>query len=384
MPELEARDLAEYGTALPPKYAAVRVLGRGGMGVVVEARHTQLGHRVAIKMLGEDLRTHPPLLARFEREARAVGALSSPHVVKIFDVDKTDAGAPFMVMELLEGSDLGQVLQREGPLPVPTAVRCIVEACDAIAEAHRLGIVHRDLKPSNLFLDRETQSIKVLDFGIAKRVTQKEAAITAALVPLGTPQYMSPEQVRCAKDVDARTDIWSLGATLFELLCGRPPYDHDLAQACVIAIVTDPVPDPRNFRPEIPRGLAAVILRALAKDADERFQSVEELVRALAPFTRGDVFVPRRARAYRLRAVGAIAAAIALPLLASGQTPRSTEAAAFVSPPLAMTRAEVTNPTPDAPPPSSPRAYVRSSAPSRERSVRGSVVVHGGLSGPGF
>ena len=266
------------------KYDVECVLGRGGMGTVFEARHRRLGHHVAIKVLGEDLRRQPELVKRFEREARAAGALSSPHAVKVYDIDQTDDGTPFMVMELLHGRDLAHIVEHDGAQAIGDSVRWVIEACDAIGEAHRLGIVHRDIKPSNLFLCRDTGTIKVLDFGIAKRVAAKEAAITLDVAPLGTPQYMSPEQVRCAKNVDARTDIWSLGVTLYELLCGRPPFNHDVSQACIAAIVADPIPDPRELRPELPEALVAVLMRALAKDPDERLQSVAELVLALAPF----------------------------------------------------------------------------------------------------
>ncbi len=275
---------AEEHPPFTDKYTVERILGRGGMGTVFEARHSRLGHRVAIKVLGEELRVHPELVKRFEREARAAGALSSPHAVRVFDIDQTDDGTPFMVMELLHGRDLANLVEHSGPQPIGAAVRWVIEASDAISEAHRLGIIHRDIKPSNLFLCRDTGIIKVLDFGIAKRVAAKEAAITLGVAPLGTPQYMSPEQVRCAKDVDARTDIWSLGVTLYELVCGRPPYNHDVAQACIAAIAADPVPDPREFRPDLPDDLADVLVRALEKDPEERFQSVDDLVLALAPF----------------------------------------------------------------------------------------------------
>jgi len=275
---------AEENPPFTGKYTVERVLGRGGMGTVFEARHSRLGHRVAIKVLGEELRLYPELVKRFEREARAAGALSSPHAVRVFDIDQTDDGTPFMVMELLHGRDLAHLVEHNGPQPIGASVRWVIEASDAIAEAHRLGIIHRDIKPSNLFLCGDTGCIKVLDFGIAKRVAAKEAAITLGVAPLGTPQYMSPEQVRCAKDVDARTDIWSLGVTLYELVCGRPPFNHDVPQACIAAIAADPVPDPREFRPDLPEELASVIMRALAKDPDERFESVDDLVIALAPF----------------------------------------------------------------------------------------------------
>jgi serine/threonine-protein kinase len=276
-------DKADRPAPFTDKYDVERVLGRGGMGTVFEARHSRLGQRVAIKVLGAGLRAHPELVARFEREARAASALSSLHAVKVFDFDQTEDGTPFIVMEMLDGRDLSKVVEREGPQPIGTAVRWIIEACDALAEAHRLGIIHRDIKPSNLLLCRETGSVKVLDFGIAKHVAAKDPALTGGLAPLGTPQYMSPEQARCAADIDARTDIWSLGVTLYELVCGRPPFNHDVPQACIAAIVADPISDPREHRPDLPDDLALTILRALAKDPADRFQTVEELVLELAP-----------------------------------------------------------------------------------------------------
>jgi serine/threonine protein kinase len=275
------------------KYTVERILGQGGMGTVFEARHIRLGQRVAIKVLGSALREYPELVERFEREARACGSLTSTHAVRVFDIDATEDGTPFIVMELLAGRDLSTIVERDGPQPVARAVRWIIEACDAIAEAHRLGIIHRDIKPSNLFLtDVEGRSlVKVLDFGIAKRVsTKKEAQITQAVAPLGTPQYMSPEQVRCAKDVDVRTDVWSLGVTLYEMVCGQTPFAHDSASACIASIAADPVPDPRTFRPDLSDAFVEVLMKALAKRAEGRFQTVEELVSALAPFALDDMF----------------------------------------------------------------------------------------------
>jgi len=289
------------------KYTVERVLGRGGMGTVFEARHTRLGQRVAIKVLGNELRVYPELVKRFEREARAAGSLSSPHAVRVFDIDQTDDGTPFIVMELLSGRDLAHVIEEDGAQPVGLACRWIIEASDAIAEAHHLGIIHRDIKPSNLLLC-DSGSIKVLDFGIAKRVptrgngAEREAAITLGVAPLGTPQYMSPEQVRCAKDVDARSDIWSLAVTLYELLTGRPPFNHDVAQACIAAIVADPIPDPRVFRPDIPEGLALALLHALEKNPDERCPSVDAFVEAITPFADPAPAAQRHGSAPELRA----------------------------------------------------------------------------------
>jgi eukaryotic-like serine/threonine-protein kinase len=268
------------------KYTIERVLGQGGMGVVLAARHARLGQRVAIKVLGTGLREHPELVRRFEREARAAGSLTSAHAIRVFDIDAIEDGTPFIVMELLEGRDLSTVIDQEGPQHVAAAVRWILEACDALSEAHGLGIVHRDIKPSNLFLTEEGDKtlIKVLDFGIAKHVSAREAPITQALAPLGTPHYMSPEQVRCARNVDARTDVWSLGVTLYELLCGRPPFAHESSSACIAAIAADPVPDPRTLRPDLGADLVAVMMKALTKNVAQRHQCVAELVAALRPF----------------------------------------------------------------------------------------------------
>ena len=284
------RSLCRGSALFAGKYEVERVLGEGGMGVVFAARHVRLGQRVAIKVLGSGLRGHPDLVQRFEREARAAGSLTSAHAVRVFDIDVTEDGTPFIVMELLAGRDLAKIVDVEGPQPVPRVIRWIIEACDAIAEAHELGIVHRDIKPSNLFLTEEggRSIVKVLDFGIAKRVSTREAAITQALAPLGTPHYMSPEQVRCAKNVDARTDVWSLGITLYEMICGRPPYAHESSSACIAAIAADPVPDPRTFRLELGPEIAAVIMKALEKNAADRYQSVAELVAALEPFVENE------------------------------------------------------------------------------------------------
>ncbi|MBS2014936.1 MAG: serine/threonine protein kinase [Deltaproteobacteria bacterium] len=301
--ELEGGDarLAIGAEPFAGKYVIERVLGQGGMGIVVAARHRRMGQHVAIKVLGSALREYPELVARFEREARAAGSLTSPHVARVFDIDTTEDGTPYMVMELLLGKDLGDILESEGPLDPARAIRYLLEACEAIAEAHERGIIHRDIKPSNLFVANHEGGtiVKVLDFGIAKHAKAGDAALTTSVAPLGTPQYMSPEQVRCAKDVDSRTDIWSLGVTLYELVTGRTPFAHEVASACIASIAADPVPDPRTFRPDLSEGVVAVIMRALEKNPADRFPDVASLVDALAPLVDAkgeDVVVAPRPR----------------------------------------------------------------------------------------
>lgn len=255
------------------------------MGIVAEAVHMGLGHRVALKLLKRDL-VRPDHRERFFREARAAGALRSEHVVAIKDVDTLPDDTPFLVMEYLEGADLGSVLVSRGTLPVEEATDYLLQACEAIAEAHALGIIHRDLKPANLFMTRRVDGsrlIKVLDFGIAK-ITGPELVcdLTTTSQYMGSPSYMSPEQVRSARRVDARSDVWALGVILYELVAGVLPFDGESTGDVFVKISTEP---PRPFAPPTPApGLEAVILRCLSKAPDERYPDVVELAAALAPF----------------------------------------------------------------------------------------------------
>ena len=215
----------KLGEMLAGKYRVERVLGAGGMGVVVLARHVQLDQLVALKFLLAQSLTNPKVVARFEREARAVVKLKSEHVARVLDVGTMEAGAPYIVMEYLEGEDLSQTVERRGPLPVAEAVDYLLQACEALAEAHGMGIVHRDLKPGNLFLTRRVDGkslVKVLDFGISKLEGGREdLALTQPAEVVGSPKYMSPEQLRASRLADARSDIWSLGVILYELITDR-------------------------------------------------------------------------------------------------------------------------------------------------------------------
>ncbi len=274
------------GDVIAGKYRVERVLGAGGMGVVVEARHLQLYTKVAIKFLLPTNLEKRDAMARFAREARAAARLKSEHVARVLDVGTLESGAPYMVMEYLVGSELSTWLRQRGALPVEDAVEILLQIAEALAEAHASGIVHRDLKPTNLFIVERRDGgahVKVLDFGISKMAEEGVDATQTATI-LGSPLYMSPEQMRSAKAVDPRSDIWSLGVIFFEMLTGERPFEGDTLTELILK-VTSEVPRPvRRLRPELPAAVAAVISRCLEKDRRNRFQSVTELAVALEPF----------------------------------------------------------------------------------------------------
>lgn len=282
------------GEVVAEKYRVEQTLGVGGMGVVVAATDEGLERRVAIKFLLPRLAGSETAVQRFVREARAATRITSEHVVRLLEIDKLPDGTPFFVMEYLEGRDLRAVLREDGPLAPSTAVDYVLQALQAIAEGHLKGIVHRDIKPGNLFLSARadgTPLIKVLDFGIAKRLEQPEDVAQSQLtssddVRLGSPAYMPPEQLHSARDVDTRSDIWSMGATLYELLSGRPPFEGQSYAELVSRILSAPprpisTPTPARV---LPQGLQEVMLRCLEKDREARYANAAELAAALAPY----------------------------------------------------------------------------------------------------
>ncbi len=281
--------LPNAGQVLGGKYTIGRTLGEGGMGVVYEARHEKLGQRCAVKLLRPEICRDSEAVARFEREARSAASLSSRHVCRVLDVGAREDGSPFMVMEYLEGADLGHVLEQRGPLPMHEVARYLLEACEAMEEAHARGIVHRDLKPENLFLasDGERSSVKVLDFGISKRAEDNAVNVTRTQSSLGTPLYMSPEQTRSTKHVDARTDVWSMGVILYELLTGEVPFKGETPGQVAVAVAVDKYPPLLSYRADLPPEVEAVVATALAKDPDDRFPDIRSFARALTPFARG-------------------------------------------------------------------------------------------------
>jgi serine/threonine-protein kinase len=293
--------LPSPGDTLAGKYQLIRKLGEGGMGVVYEAVHTRIQQRVAIKMLLPEVMELPEVVPRFEREARAAGKLRSDNTARVLDVDLSENGLPYMVMEFLDGTDLGKVLETQGALPVHEAVDYVLQACNAMAEAHAEGVIHRDLKPSNLFLTiaGATRKIKVLDFGISKLENDKEARVTATQAVVGTPLYMSPEQVRSAKHVDARSDIWSLGIILYELVTGRTPFEGSTTAAAAAICIDDPPPI-GHFRQGVPPDLERAILMALQKEPSARFANVQLLAQAIAPFGTGAIAAPDTAPAFQV------------------------------------------------------------------------------------
>jgi serine/threonine-protein kinase len=290
------------GTVLADKYRVERVLGQGGMGIVVQAMHLQLHQLVAVKFLLPEVLANPEVVQRFLQEAQLVVRLKSEHVPRVIDVGSLEDGTPYLVLEYLEGSDLARFARQQ--LTVGEVIDLVMQACEALAEAHSIGIVHRDLKPANFFITHHADGsrlLKVLDFGISKvEQASLEADLPAAAPVMGTPAYMSPEQMRSARDVDHRSDIWALGVVLYELLQGTPPFVAETFGALAMKVATEPPPP---LSAQLPRGLAEIVHRCLEKDPRRRFQNVAELAHELAPYAQSTaqaaVSVERTSRMFR-------------------------------------------------------------------------------------
>jgi len=298
------------GDLVAGKYRVGRLLGAGGMGMVFAGRHEQLDQPVAIKVVRNGAIADQEGAQRFMREARAAARLKSEHVARVLDVGTLESGSPYMVMELLEGVDLAALLTSSGPLSVSDVADWVLQACEAIAEAHAAGIVHRDIKPENLFLARTVggaSHIKVLDFGISKSVDSVRAAggLTRTQSVLGSPLYMSPEQMRSSRNVDPRTDVWALGVVLFELISGVSPFEADTMPELCLKVVSEPPRSLAELRPDVPAAMVEIVMRCLEKDPKKRFANAAEVAVALEPLvSAGARSLVERARLAMSRASG--------------------------------------------------------------------------------
>lgn len=276
----------KVGSVLAGKLRVERMIGRGAMGVVLACTDMQTNRRVAVKIMNPG-EPNDEARARFLREAHAAASLASEHMTRVLEVGELDDGTPFFVMELLEGTLLETVIEKDGPAPVDVAIDWMLQALDVVAEAHMRGLVHRDLKPANLFLAERPSGppiVKVMDFGVVKNLRSgagtRELTVTGATV--GTPAYMAPEQISADGKIDQRTDVWACGVTLFELLTGKVPFESASIPAMMSRILKEPAPSLRSLRPDVPERLDAIVARCLSKDPKQRFADARELGHALA------------------------------------------------------------------------------------------------------
>jgi len=287
----------EPGAWIADRYRVIRKIGEGGMGVLYACLDSVLSREVAVKLMQRSLAAEPLLAERLMREARLAAQLRR-HVAQVFDCGMLETGEPFIVMELLSGQDLYAVLRESGPLSPHEVTSVMLQVCDGLSEAHEKGIVHRDLKPENLFCANEPDGssvIKIVDFGVSKQLRGRHIrSQTNPTESVGSPQYMSPEQISSPSEVDARTDIWSLGVVMFELLTGAVPFNGPgPAQVCA-SVLTDSVPAMSHYRSDVPPALEFIVLRCLGKNRDQRFADIAELAAALRGFEASDDLRPSR------------------------------------------------------------------------------------------
>jgi eukaryotic-like serine/threonine-protein kinase len=296
------------GVVVAGKYLVGEIIGEGGVGIVYAAQNLELDEKVALKCLRSEMLIDPAIVGRFAREAKAAASIKSEYVATVHDVGTMPDGAPFMVMEFLDGKDLGAVMQEHGVLGPRAASECALQVCEALAVAHAKGIVHRDIKPENLMLTERTggmRIVKVLDFGISKAaltgsIFRTDVPLVKTVSLMGTPLYMSPEQVRSTDSVDVRSDVWSLGMVLYELLTGTTAFAaSSITELCAMILEAEPQPL-EVHRTDLPSGLVDVITRCLEKDPGRRYQNVAELALALMPFG------PKRARINVERAIAVL------------------------------------------------------------------------------
>ncbi len=273
---------SQVGRVIAGKYRLTRFVGKGGMGAVFEAEHVELKRKFAVKLMVTAQSREA--IRRFHQEALTAAKIGHPGIVEVLDVGQTDEGTPYLVMELLEGQSLADLIHATPRMPVVEAVALTQKLLRALAAAHQAGVVHRDIKPANLFVTERdgATTLKVLDFGIAKlRDDGAEAPMTGSGVVLGTPFYMAPEQILADKNIDGRADLWSVGATLFEMLTGRPVHAAANATAALVRAATETAPRVRSLRPDVPRAVDAIVARALELDRERRFASATEMLEAL-------------------------------------------------------------------------------------------------------